>query len=139
MECAKEMISIVAMYYELKNSSWTRLQKIMFIDIRLIRFNLQNWVIIFEKYECVTQNGSEWPFDRTCLFIFDISPSGLRAKISVLILFFQGIPNNLMPYISKVAVGKLDKLKVFGKDYNTHDGTGKSFSQLIRIPDKILL
>ncbi|KAK6622297.1 hypothetical protein RUM44_002108 [Polyplax serrata] len=37
----------------------------------------------------------------------------------------MGIPNNLMPYISKVAVGKLDKLKVFGKDYNTHDGTGE--------------
>ncbi|MFP7736403.1 UDP-glucose 4-epimerase GalE [Priestia aryabhattai] len=34
------------------------------------------------------------------------------------------IPNNLMPYITQVAVGKRDKLKVFGKDYNTHDGTG---------------
>lgn len=29
-----------------------------------------------------------------------------------------------MPYISQVAVGKRDKLKVFGSDYNTHDGTG---------------
>ena len=36
----------------------------------------------------------------------------------------QGIPNNLMPYISKVAAKKLDKLSVFGNDYNTHDGTG---------------
>ena len=36
----------------------------------------------------------------------------------------QGIPNNLMPYISQVAVGKLEKLSVFGDDYNTHDGTG---------------
>ena len=34
------------------------------------------------------------------------------------------VPNNLMPYISQVAVGKLDKLKVFGGDYPTHDGTG---------------
>jgi len=34
------------------------------------------------------------------------------------------IPNNLMPYISKVAVGKLEKLNVFGDDYDTHDGTG---------------
>lgn len=34
------------------------------------------------------------------------------------------IPNNLMPYVTQVAVGKRDKLKVFGKDYNTHDGTG---------------
>lgn len=36
----------------------------------------------------------------------------------------NGIPNNLMPYISQVAVGKLDQLSVFGSDYNTTDGTG---------------
>lgn len=34
------------------------------------------------------------------------------------------IPNNLMPYITQVAVGKLDQLSVFGDDYETHDGTG---------------
>lgn len=34
------------------------------------------------------------------------------------------IPNNLMPYISQVAVGKLKELSVFGDDYPTHDGTG---------------
>ncbi|MGZ9898668.1 UDP-glucose 4-epimerase GalE [Shewanella gaetbuli] len=34
------------------------------------------------------------------------------------------IPNNLMPFISQVAVGKREKLNVFGGDYNTHDGTG---------------
>ena len=36
----------------------------------------------------------------------------------------NGIPNNLMPYITKVAVGELEKLHVFGNDYDTHDGTG---------------
>ncbi len=36
----------------------------------------------------------------------------------------NGIPNNLMPFISQVAVGKRDKLNVFGNDYDTHDGTG---------------
>lgn len=36
----------------------------------------------------------------------------------------QGIPNNLMPYITQVAVGKLPELKVFGSDYDTPDGTG---------------
>ena len=36
----------------------------------------------------------------------------------------NGIPNNLMPYITKVAVGKLKELSIFGNDYNTHDGTG---------------
>jgi len=36
----------------------------------------------------------------------------------------RGIPNNLMPYISQVAVGRLDHLRVFGGDYPTRDGTG---------------
>lgn len=36
----------------------------------------------------------------------------------------RGIPNNLLPYISKVAAGKLECLSVFGNDYNTPDGTG---------------
>ena len=34
------------------------------------------------------------------------------------------IPNNLMPYVAQVAVGKLEQLSVFGDDYPTHDGTG---------------
>jgi len=36
----------------------------------------------------------------------------------------KGIPNNLLPYITKVAGGKLPCLSVYGNDYNTHDGTG---------------
>ena len=36
----------------------------------------------------------------------------------------NGIPNNLVPYIAQVAVGKLEKLHIFGDDYPTHDGTG---------------
>ena len=36
----------------------------------------------------------------------------------------NGIPNNLMPYIAQVAVGRLKQLSVFGNDYNTPDGTG---------------
>lgn len=36
----------------------------------------------------------------------------------------NGIPNNLMPYVTQVAKGKLEKLKVFGNDYDTVDGTG---------------
>lgn len=36
----------------------------------------------------------------------------------------NGIPNNLLPYIAQVAVGKLPELAVFGNDYPTHDGTG---------------
>lgn len=36
----------------------------------------------------------------------------------------NGIPNNLLPYIAQVAVGKLQCLSVYGNDYDTHDGTG---------------
>lgn len=36
----------------------------------------------------------------------------------------QGIPNNLMPYVTQVAVGRREKLTVFGNDYDTADGTG---------------
>jgi UDP-glucose 4-epimerase len=36
----------------------------------------------------------------------------------------KGIPNNLMPYINKVAIGALKELNVYGDDYSTHDGTG---------------
>ncbi|SUY45827.1 UDP-glucose-4-epimerase [Clostridium putrefaciens] len=36
----------------------------------------------------------------------------------------KGTPNNIMPYITQVAVGKRDKLSIFGDDYDTHDGTG---------------
>lgn len=36
----------------------------------------------------------------------------------------DGIPNNLMPYVAQVAIGRLEKLSVFGNDYNTPDGTG---------------
>ena len=45
-------------------------------------------------------------------------PSGLIGEDPT------GIPNNLMPYITQVAVGKLKELGVFGNDYDTHDGTG---------------
>ena len=45
-------------------------------------------------------------------------PSGLIGEDP------SGVPNNLMPYISQVAVGKLDRLHVFGNDYDTPDGTG---------------
>lgn len=37
----------------------------------------------------------------------------------------SGIPNNLMPFVAQVAVGKREKLSVYGNDYNTPDGTGK--------------
>ncbi|NLK39287.1 MAG: UDP-glucose 4-epimerase GalE [Clostridiales bacterium] len=45
-------------------------------------------------------------------------PSGLIGEDP------QGIPNNLLPYVAKVAAGQLEYLPVYGNDYDTHDGTG---------------
>lgn len=36
----------------------------------------------------------------------------------------NGIPNNLMPYVTQVAAGRLNKLSIYGQDYATFDGTG---------------
>lgn len=45
-------------------------------------------------------------------------PSGLIGEDP------KGIPNNLLPYVTQVAIGKLPHLNIFGDDYQTHDGTG---------------
>ncbi|MEU8677918.1 UDP-glucose 4-epimerase GalE [Streptomyces sp. NPDC048560] len=45
-------------------------------------------------------------------------PSGLLGEVP------RGVPNNVMPYVAQVAAGRLDRLKIFGDDYPTPDGTG---------------
>lgn len=86
--------------------------------------------------------GAINPYGRTKLFIEeilrDLAVSDPEWSISILRYFNpigahesgtigedpKGIPNNLMPYIAQVAVGRLDHLNVFGNDYPTVDGTG---------------
>lgn len=86
--------------------------------------------------------GATNPYGRTKLMIEeilrDLYQSDNRWSISLLRYFNpigahesgrigedpNGIPNNLMPYITQVAVGKLPELRVFGSDYPTVDGTG---------------
>lgn len=82
------------------------------------------------------------PYGRTKLaaewMLADLSAADPRWRIAVLRYFNpvgahesgligedpQGIPNNLVPYLSRVAVGLLGQLPIFGQDYATHDGTG---------------
>jgi len=82
------------------------------------------------------------PYGRSKLIVEDIlrdlAVSDPRWRIAILRYFNpvgahesgligedpNGIPNNLLPYIAQVAVGKLPELAVFGHDYPTHDGTG---------------
>ena len=48
----------------------------------------------------------------------------------------NGIPNNLLPYVAQVAVGRLAKLCIFGNDYATHDGTGvRDFIHVMELAD----
>lgn len=86
--------------------------------------------------------GATNPYGRTKLFIEeiikDVCVSNPKFK-GVILRYFNpvgahesgllgenpnGRPNNLMPYIAKVATGKLPELKIFGNDYKTKDGTG---------------
>ena len=93
---------------------------------------------IYEDFPVTATN----PYGRTKLFIEEILKdeyiSDNSLNIAILRYFNpigahksgligedpNGIPNNLMPYITKVATGKLEKLSIFGNDYNTKDGTG---------------
>ena len=86
--------------------------------------------------------GATNPYGRTKLFIEeilkDVCKSNEKMNIAILRYFNpigahesgligenpNGIPNNLMPYITKVATGKLKELSIFGNDYPTKDGTG---------------
>ena len=95
-------------------------------------------VPIKEDFELSTSN----PYGSTKLFIEyilkDLYKADSSFNIAILRYFNpigahesgmigedpKGIPNNLCPYITQVAVGKREYLGVFGDDYNTHDGTG---------------
>ncbi|MDQ0114822.1 UDP-glucose 4-epimerase GalE [Paenibacillus harenae] len=89
-----------------------------------------------------SKTGATNPYGHTKLMLEqvlqDLAASDPRWGISILRYFNpigahisgrigenpNGIPNNLMPYISQVAVGKLEQLSVYGNDYDTIDGTG---------------
>ena len=84
------------------------------------------------------------PYGRTKLFIEEILRDcfGADPSWNILILRYfnpigahpsgkigedpQGIPNNLMPFVAQVCVGRREKLSVFGDDYDTPDGTGEN-------------
>ena len=93
-------------------------------------------------YETAQTGNCSNPYGKTKFMIENILDDAAHAdpEISVVLLRYfnpigahksgllledpNGIPNNLMPYIVKVAAGKIDHLNVFGNDYPTPDGTG---------------
>ena len=67
----------------------------------------------------------------TCLRYFNpvgAHPSGRLGEDP------NGVPNNLMPFVAQVAVGRRSKLLVFGSDYDTPDGTGKMLLSKYSLP-----
>ncbi len=77
--------------------------------------------ILSDLHTADIQNKDGNPWNVVLLRYFNpigAHPSGLMGENP------RGIPNNLMPYITQVAVGRLEKLHVFGNDYPTPDGTG---------------
>ncbi|MGI6617588.1 MAG: UDP-glucose 4-epimerase GalE [Saccharofermentanales bacterium] len=77
--------------------------------------------ILIALHTADVQNGDEKPWNIVLLRYANpigAHPSGRIGEDPL------GIPNNLMPYITQVAVGKREKLTVFGNDYDTPDGTG---------------
>ena len=118
----------------------------------LIEYNVSD--IIFSSSATVYGDPSESPlhessglkavnpYGRTKLYLEEIFSDLCRAHgnlNAIMLRYFNpagahrsgrigedpsGIPNNLMPYVTQVAVGKLPRLYIFGDDYPTHDGTG---------------
>lgn len=77
--------------------------------------------IMLDLHTADMKVGEAHPWNVVLLRYFNpigAHPSGLIGEDP------NGIPNNLMPYITRVAVGKLDKLHIYGDDYDTPDGTG---------------
>lgn len=113
-------------------------KRIIFSSSATVYGNNKN-VPFKESYEI---GGTTNPYGTTKLFIErilnDLSVSDPNFSIVILRYFNpigahksgligdnpNGIPNNLMPYICKVAIGELPQLNVFGNDYPTKDGTG---------------
>ena len=101
-------------------------------------YGMPKSVPITEDFPLSTTN----PYGSTKLMLEQILTDAAKAndKLSVTLLRYfnpigahesgnmgedpQGIPNNLLPYVAQVAVGKLEKVHVFGDDYPTPDGTG---------------
>lgn len=146
LKAVGESVREPLMYYENNLESTITLLNVMRqFSVKRIVFSSSATVYGLAKEMPLKEGMPTWainPYGRTKLFIEeilrDLYVSDDEWTIALLRYFNpigahksgligedpKGIPNNLMPYISQVAVGKLEKLHVFGNDYNTPDGTG---------------
>lgn len=146
LKAVGESVSIPLRYYHNNITGTLILLEIMQkYNVKKIVFSSSATVYGMPKSVPISEDfplGATNPYGRTKLMIEQILQDlyGSDNSWSVAILRYfnpigahksgiigedpNGIPNNLMPYITQVAVGKLDELSVFGSDYNTPDGTG---------------
>ncbi len=142
-----ESVSLPLKYYRNNiGSTLTILELMEQYNVKNIVFSSSATVYGNPKKVPITEDmptgGCTNPYGKTKFMIEDILQDAAVAdkNLSVVLLRYfnpigahasgrigempNGIPNNLMPYITQVAIGKLEQLKVFGNDYDTHDGTG---------------
>ena len=146
LKAVGESVSIPLKYYENNlTGTFTLLEVMIKHNVKKIVFSSSATVYGDPHKVPITEdmpNSATNPYGRTKLFLeqilSDVYVSDKEFSVSLLRYFNpigahesgrigenpKGIPNNLMPYITQVASGKLQQLSVFGNDYNTHDGTG---------------
>ena len=146
LKAVGESVSIPLRYYENNlTGTFTLLEVMIKHNVKKMVFSSSATVYGDPHKVPITEdmpNSATNPYGRTKLFLeqilSDVYVSDPEFSISLLRYFNpvgahhsgrigenpKGIPNNLMPYITQVASGKLKELSVFGGDYNTHDGTG---------------
>ncbi len=146
LKAVGESVQIPLAYYENNISGTVVLCQVMEeFSVKKIVFSSSATVYGMSETMPLTEDmplGAINPYGRTKLFneyiLRDLTVSNPEWSVSLLRYFNpigahpsgtigedpRGIPNNLMPYIAQVAVGRLDHLNVFGNDYPTPDGTG---------------
>lgn len=132
-------------YYDNIMSALTLLECMSLWDVKQIVFSSTAAVYGLENISPLTEDlplSAANPYGRTKLMIeqmmTDLAAADASWSVAILRYFNavgahesgqlgedpSGVPSNLMPYITQVAVGKLKELQVFGGDYETPDGTG---------------
>lgn len=146
LKAVGESVKNPLIYYDNNVTSTINLCSVMQkYNVKKLVFSSSATVYGYQEKMPITENsplGSNNPYGNTKLIIenilTDLTDSDNSWNISILRYFNpigahksgkigekpNGIPNNLMPYITQVAIGELTELRVFGDDYSTVDGTG---------------
>ncbi|XP_075706581.1 UDP-glucose 4-epimerase [Rhinoderma darwinii] len=147
LKAVGESVEKPLLYYKVNLTGTIQLLEVMNAhDVKKIVFSSSATVYGDPKYLPIDEKhpagGCTNPYGKTKYFIEEMIQDQCKTDgewHAILLRYFnpigahvsgrigedpQGIPNNLMPYVSQVAVGRRGYLNVFGNDYNTPDGTG---------------